>query len=212
MAKFYGVKKGREIGVFTSWDECKERVDGFSKASFKSFDNYEDAYFFVFDKYPENSKGGDEDISDSEEPRAEIVSYIDGSYDDSIKRFGYAGIIFHKGERIEFAYSEDTPELVGFRNVAGELKAAMYVMDYAKRKNASSLDIYYDYAGIENWAIKAWKANTELTKKYAAFAQDIMNTMDIRFIKLKAHTGNKYNEEVDKLAKKSLTDETCFRN
>ena len=37
--KFYAVKKGRKIGVFRTWDECKEQVDGFSGAEYKSFSN-----------------------------------------------------------------------------------------------------------------------------------------------------------------------------
>lgn len=205
MAKFYGVKKGREIGVFTSWDECKARVDGFSKAAFKSFDNYKDAYFFVYGRYPEDIEGEYEEALEKNLANDEIVAYIDGSYDDSIKRFGYAGLIFHGGEKVEFAHSEDDPDLIGLRNVAGELKAAMYVMDYAKKHNAKSLDIYYDYTGIERWAVKAWKTNTELTKAYAAYAQDVMKIIDIRFIKVKAHSGDKYNEEVDSLARKALT-------
>lgn len=204
VAKFYGIKKGREIGVFSTWEQCKMRVDSFSKAVFKSFDNYEDAYFFVFDRYPENIGNQSKDLLEYEGIQAEVVSYIDGSYDDTLKRFSYAGLIFHNGEEIEFAHSEDTPDLLSFRNIAGELKAAMYVMDYAVKQNAKSLDIYYDYSGIEYWATKAWKTNTELTKQYAAFAQKVMENLEIRFIKVKAHSGDKYNEKVDSLAKDAI--------
>ena len=35
--KYYGVKKGLVPGVYTSWDECKAQVDGFSGAEYKSF-------------------------------------------------------------------------------------------------------------------------------------------------------------------------------
>ncbi|EEU20935.1 ribonuclease H family protein [Lactobacillus mulieris] len=37
--KFYAVKKGRKIGIFRTWDECKEQVNGFSGAEYKSFSN-----------------------------------------------------------------------------------------------------------------------------------------------------------------------------
>lgn len=209
MAKFYGIKNGRNIGVFHTWDECKKNVIGFSNAIYKAFDNYRDAYKFVYDGYPDGFQDPDGfpnegDTNLGENFESEVVAYIDGSYDDSIKRFGYAGIIFHEGERVEFAHSEDTPELIALRNVAGELKAAMHVMDYAMKHNVKSLSIYYDYLGIENWATKKWKTNTDFTRAYASYAREIMESIDIRFIKVKAHSGNKYNEEVDKLARNSL--------
>ena len=35
--KFYAVKQGRKTGIFTSWDEAKAQVDGYSGAVYKSF-------------------------------------------------------------------------------------------------------------------------------------------------------------------------------
>lgn len=39
--KFYVVWKGRETGVFTSWDNCKAQTHGFDGAVFKSFPSRE---------------------------------------------------------------------------------------------------------------------------------------------------------------------------
>jgi len=35
--KFYVVWKGRQTGIFTSWDECAKQVNGFPGAEYKSF-------------------------------------------------------------------------------------------------------------------------------------------------------------------------------
>lgn len=35
--KFYTVWKGRETGVFASWDACKKQIDGFEGAQYKAF-------------------------------------------------------------------------------------------------------------------------------------------------------------------------------
>ena len=35
--KIYAVRKGRKTGIFQTWDETKEQVDGFSGAEYKSF-------------------------------------------------------------------------------------------------------------------------------------------------------------------------------
>tara|TARA_R110001599_G_scaffold129873_1_gene304599 strand:+ start:52257 stop:53087 length:831 start_codon:yes stop_codon:yes gene_type:complete len=43
MSKFYVVKRGRKIGIFTTWTECEKQVTGFSGAIHKSFKNRVDA-------------------------------------------------------------------------------------------------------------------------------------------------------------------------
>lgn len=45
--KYYAVRKGRKPGIFTTWDEAKKQVDGFSNARFKSFPTYEEAEKFM---------------------------------------------------------------------------------------------------------------------------------------------------------------------
>ena len=44
---YYAVAKGRTIGVFTVWTDCKKSIDGFNGAIFKKFDSKEDAENFV---------------------------------------------------------------------------------------------------------------------------------------------------------------------
>ena len=47
MAKFYAVKEGKKPGIYMSWDECKEQVNGYSGAVYKSFSNEEEAKAFI---------------------------------------------------------------------------------------------------------------------------------------------------------------------
>ena len=203
-SKFYAVKKGRKTGVFTSWDECKQAVEGFSNAVYKSFSNYNDAYSFAFSDSANCNKKDENTFLEDKEIHDDVFAYIDGSYDDSKNRFSYAGIIFNNGKKVEFSNSSSNQELSQLRNVAGELHAAMYVMRYAEENNIKDITIYYDYAGIEMWATDKWKANLDFTKEYANYAKNIMKKINICFRKVKAHSGIKYNEEVDKLAKLAL--------
>lgn len=41
--KFYAVRKGYNIGIYNTWDECKKQVNGFSGAEYKSFTLLEEA-------------------------------------------------------------------------------------------------------------------------------------------------------------------------
>ncbi|KAK5118547.1 hypothetical protein LTR85_008012 [Meristemomyces frigidus] len=45
--KFYGVRVGKEPGIYHTWAECLDQVRGFPKAMFKSFTSLTDAQHFV---------------------------------------------------------------------------------------------------------------------------------------------------------------------
>ncbi|MGG3915799.1 viroplasmin family protein [Rossellomorea vietnamensis] len=200
MRKFYAVKKGRKEGVYTSWDECKQQVNGFTNAVYKSFATYAEAEKFIGGK-------GLNDFSDKKDKNqlSDVIAYIDGSYDNYKKLYSYAGIVFFKNnQRIEFANAGSDSDLIELRNVAGEIKAAMHVIDLALKYQAKSIEIFYDYIGIEYWANKSWKAKTPFTKKYVEYIESVEPKIDIFFKKVKAHSGNKYNEEVDLLARKAI--------
>src|SRR5512139_214878 len=52
--KFYVVWKGRQTGLFRSWEECSAQVTGFVGAEFKAFDSLaaaEQAYAGQYDDY-----------------------------------------------------------------------------------------------------------------------------------------------------------------
>lgn len=50
MAKYYAVKKGKNPGIYNTWDECKAQVDGFSGAVYKSFKTKDEAENFIQEK------------------------------------------------------------------------------------------------------------------------------------------------------------------
>ena len=41
--KYYAVKKGRHLGIYTTWKECQKEVNHFKDAKFKSFDSKKEA-------------------------------------------------------------------------------------------------------------------------------------------------------------------------
>ena len=45
--KFYAVRKGKKTGIFNTWDECKEQVNGYSGAEYKSFTLKEEAEEYI---------------------------------------------------------------------------------------------------------------------------------------------------------------------
>lgn len=45
--KYYVVKKGHNIGIFKSWGECKNSVNGYKNPIYRKFTNYEEATLFL---------------------------------------------------------------------------------------------------------------------------------------------------------------------
>ena len=41
--KYYAVKEGKNIGIFSTWDECKKQVHGYKGALYKSFSSLQEA-------------------------------------------------------------------------------------------------------------------------------------------------------------------------
>lgn len=196
MAKFYGVRKGREIGVFSTWAECQKSISGYSGAEYKSFKTIDEAKDYVY-KIEEVKEELWEDY---------IVAYVDGSYEDSVKKYG-SGVVILKDDNIilKESFGGDDKELVSMRNVAGEIKAAEFAMNYCIENNYKNLVIYYDYAGIECWCTGVWSAGKIGTKMYKNTFENLKEKgLKVRFQKVKAHSGNLYNDMADELAKKGI--------
>jgi Ribonuclease HI len=138
-------------------------------------------------------------------PKVEkITAYVDGSYNVATKEYSYGAVIFVGDKKECFSEKFNDPELATMRNVAGELEGSMKAMRYAVEAGAKELDIFYDYEGIEKWCTGAWKTNKDGTKAYKAFYEKISQKVKVNFHKVKGHSGDRYNDEADVLAKAAL--------
>ena len=197
--KFYAVKAGLTPGIYNSWEECKAQVDGFSGAEYKSFKTKEEA-----EKYLSGDTAQDETPDFLSLPADKAVAYVDGSYRDDTKEFGYGAVIFHRGMKLRLSGKSADPSLVDMRNVAGEIKGSEAAMQYAANNGVKHLTIYHDYEGIAKWCTGEWKTNKPGTLAYKMFYAKIVCSVDVDFMKVKGHSGDTYNEMADKLAKQAL--------
>ena len=195
MAKFYAVKKGKKTGIFSTWDECKEQVTGFKGAVYKSFKTLSEAEAFL--------EKNEEKIENIEEVDG-VYAYIDGSFDRVSGIYGSGVVIVDGNEKYEYKHAGNREDYAQLHNVAGELEAAKFVMWYAVDKKIKEITLFYDYQGIEAWAVGDWKANLPYTQDYVKFYNKVKTAVKVNFVKVKAHTGIELNEVVDKLAKEAI--------
>ena len=196
MGKFYAVRIGRETGVFNNWKDCELQVKGYPGAQYKSFLNIIEA-----EMYLEDSK-----ITSTELSEDTLRIYVDGSYSKSQKRAGF-GCVFVKNEAILKEVSKETTisSNDNLWNVSAEIAGVLYAVEWCIKKKISSIDIYYDYEGLRSWYHGSWKTNKETTINYVKKMNDFKKYININFIKVKAHSGNYFNEKADILAKKAIS-------
>lgn len=204
--KFYAVQKGKKPGIYTSWDECKEQVNGYSGAVYKSFNNESDARKFLSsDGYEVKSKVKPSgiDITKYDCP----IAFVDGSFNSDTKEYGYGVVIIEDTKNpneIHYNGSNNKPEHATMQNVAGEILASMTAMKYAKNHGIKKMIIFHDYEGIAKWCTGEWKATKEGTIKYKNFYNMISESVQIEFVHVKGHSNEYYNDMVDALAKDAL--------
>lgn len=195
---YYAVKVGKKPGIYHSWEECEAQVKGFKGSKYKKFKSLEEAENFINDT-------GDFKRPDMDHIKEdEMIAYVDGSFCLKTRTYSYGAVILTKEGKETYNGRDDDPELALMRNVSGEIKGAMVAMEKALEKKKKTLYIYYDYSGIEHWAKGDWKTNKEGTKAYKQFYDSIKDRLEVVFVKVKAHSGVKYNEEADILAKEAI--------
>lgn len=202
--KYYAVRKGLRTGIFESWQECQAVVSGYGNAEYKSFSTREEAraYLGETDAGPEGEASVEEDF---EQRPGKVIAYVDGSYDDNLKKYSFGCILLlPSGDIVKESGNGDNPESLAIRNVAGEMLGAMYAVKWAMINGYSEIELRYDYEGIEKWVQGMWKAKNELARKYAAAMNDWKRFIHISFLKIAAHSNNRYNDMADELAKSAL--------
>lgn len=209
MAKknFYAVKKGKTMGIFTTWDACKASVDAYPNAEYKGFATLAEAKEYLGDSDAEVVACGTVRTDADIPSQGELLAYVDGSYEDSVKKYAFGCVFILDDGRI---YTEcgngDNPKSLQHRNVTGEMLGAMYAVKTAMLNGFKAVELRYDYQGIEKWVTGEWRSKTELTQKYAAAMREWSRSIKITFTKVAAHTNVRYNELADQMAKKGLTD------
>ena len=159
-SKYYVVWNGRKTGVFDSWKDCEASIKGFEKATYKSFENLEQAQK-AFNDNPDKfisknkkTKPVLQTILTANLPIYESIS-TDASCSGNPGVMEYRGVYTKNGDTL-FYYKHQR----GTNNI-GEFLGIVHGLSYLKKHNLSH-PLYTDSKIAINW-VKQKKCKTKLT-------------------------------------------------
>lgn len=143
--------------------------------------------------------------------------YVDGSWTKRSPEVTTGSVVIVKDfdnydEVIQVRHvMTDRQCFVKSKNVGGEIVAALVgIMDACHLCNGeeSIVNVYYDYRGIRDFIIGRAAGGYEAQKEgpiiYVRAVKSVLtqnHNVDLKFHKVVAHTGNKYNELADTIAR-----------
>ncbi len=136
--------------------------------------------------------------------------YVDGSFNFQTSLAGSAVILFtnlnHRPYRFAFRRQYITLNKYG-ANIA-EINAVKTAIKAANSLGVTDLTIYYDWDGLAYYAyksnIKTSHQDCQFYIQYAEFIERKRMSMRICFVKVKAHSGVKLNNSVDRMARAGM--------
>ena len=188
--------------LFQAWADCRKAVHGIKGVHFKGFPSRDEA---------EDWLAGIKSGQSSPEPEQEwardpglpqaVHLYVDGAYRPGCKRAGWAWVAIREGRKVAEEAGVTEADALS-RNIDGELEAAIRAMAWAFGQGFKGV-VFHDYSGIAMWATGAWKVKAPVSKAYV----ERISTLKAHFTfrKVAAHTGDVWNEYVDKLAESAIT-------
>ena len=203
--KIYAVRKGRVVGLFEDWDSCRNSIEGYSGAEYKSFKSAEDANDYLSGKeFASNKKTYEPVKIPTVLDNDECTIYTDGSFSENgIVSFGIV-IDSFQGRR-SFYGKVDCIRYASMRNILGEICGMMVGLALATDMGFRKYNVVYDYDALYKWVTGEFSANGELQSKYAVYVNKLRNMSDkeFNFIWCKGHNGCEGNCLADKLAVKA---------
>ena len=184
--KFYAIKTPNESKIVMTWAECEKLTHGVKGVLFKSFGSRAEAEAWI--------SGMEAPVPDG------LRVFVDGSFSPGFPKSGWAFVVTENDVEIARG-SGITAFDAESRNIDGEVMASFQAMRWLDANDKTGT-ICHDYEGIARWAKGEWQAKSNIAKRYVAAAKPFLHR--VSFEKVEAHTGVKWNELVDKLAKEAV--------
>ena len=160
--KFYVVWQGKKLGIYTSWPECQEQINGVKTALYKSFESKAEAEMAFAGKAEDyiQKKSAVKPVTTKSKKNNNAIIWdsisVDAACSGNPGLMEYQGVDTKTKERI----FHQGPFLIGTNNI-GEFLAIVHALALYKQKGLHNRPIYSDSVTAMGW-VKKKKANTKL--------------------------------------------------
>lgn len=193
--KYYAIRQinGETVNeILTDWTECEAKVKG-NRVEYKSFKTEKEAKEYLGNYIKEEKE------TDVLENNENHIYYVDGSYmNDTI---GWGFVYVQHNQEVTRMCGGIKPDENTSRNITGELEATKMAVRHAIINELKEIYCVHDYQGISSYVTGAWKPKTQESKDYTEWMFYAQKKIDIKFIKVKGHSNNRFNDLVDQIAK-----------
>ena len=154
--KFYAVRKGKKTGIYTTWDECKEQVDGYPKAEYKGFKTKEEAENYM--SHISNTIIYDNPLNN------EVFIYYKLKKKDNFYLLA-----------VELETEKDTYNYISKLNLQYDiyytrLYAVIAVLELVTSLGYKNIKLFFDDMSVHNYITREWNPlkgkNKEITTDY----------------------------------------------
>jgi len=185
---FYVVWKGKQPGIYTSWEEVRNQVHGYSGAVYKGFHSLEEAqkaFEDDFEKYIHQSSFNTSMDKNSDAPKSHVQPIVpsicvDASCEGNPGPMEYRGVYTDTKEEI-FRVG---PYPLGTNNI-GEFLAIVHSLAWLKKKNLH-MPIYSDSDTAISW-VQQKKCKTNLERN--SQTEELFQLIDRAIIWLEENPG-----------------------
>lgn len=184
--KFYAIKAPDGGKIVLSWEECQQLTHGVKGVLFRAFPSRAEAQNWIDGISAPVPKG--------------LRIYVDGSFLEGYPKAGWGFIVVENDQEVAHG-SGVTVFDAESRNIDGEVMASYQAMRWLEANDRTAV-ICHDYEGVARWAKGEWKVKSSIAKKYVEACRPLVHR--VSFEKVAAHTGVKWNEAVDQLAKNAI--------
>lgn len=146
-SKFYVVWRGKDVGVFDSWDRCKAQIEGYKGALYKSFDSRnaaEQAFNLGYEASKSTNIVTYKTLPENERPLGQSIA-VDAACSGNPGKVEYQGV-FVETSTLLFK----SPVFEGGTNNIGEFLAIVHCLSW-QEKHRISYPIYSDSVNAIKW-------------------------------------------------------------
>lgn len=226
--KFYAVAKGFQTGIFLDHSAWFEATQGFKGNQFKICNTLEEAENYLAVRKIETK------ISESLDPKiikpavthspkgtilpqettvwerlakGDTVIFSDGSVSSDRQQYGCGVVIISPdGGTQKLTFSGEDRRFLDSGATAGELIAAIHALNFLMIMGVKNVSIFHDAESVATVPKATSKPRKELTRFYKkTMREKILPNMEVSFIHVTSHTGHRFNEMADRLAKQLLS-------